>query len=308
MGARDWIKERIGEAAFAQLTDELTPSEAWSVLMEVAARRAGRRSLRALTEQWTRDRFVSPSALDLRATRRLELRLLEAAVGFEAIELSPLAPLGTCSVMAPASQHKIVSTVRGTEVVSDPTNVMALECARRVHATGKPTAIRLVTCHRVVRAQPAPKKPGFAQHFNLFALATATRERADHAGLQEALADHIAVHLRALDAIAADGYRLPPPSVTLLARPGLAHVAERFATRLPRVAMKQAVLDHPYYDGGMRFSIALGGGSDDPIPLVDGGAFGWLAALTGDRRDLFIASGLGPQLIATLWPKTGDGA
>jgi hypothetical protein len=188
-------------------------------------------------------------------------------------------------------------------VVSDPTNVMALECARRRRAEPerRDQPIRLATCQRVVRAQPAPKKPGFAQHFNLFALGTAARERADHAGLEEALAEHVAVHLRALDAVTADGYRLPPRSVTLLARPGLDHVADRLAQRLQPTPVGRGRLEHPYYDGGLRFSVSLGEGAD-PLPMVDGGAFGWMAALTGDHRQLFVASGLGPQLIATLWP------
>jgi hypothetical protein len=34
-------------------------------------------------------------------------------------------PLGTCHVVAPVSQNRVVSTVRGTEVVSDSTNVLA---------------------------------------------------------------------------------------------------------------------------------------------------------------------------------------
>jgi hypothetical protein len=68
------------------------------------------------------------------------------------------------SAVALASQNKIVSTIRGTEVVSDPTNVLALECAKRLQA--EPGAhVRLTTSHRCVRAQPFPKLPGFAAHF-----------------------------------------------------------------------------------------------------------------------------------------------
>jgi len=33
------------------------------------------------------------------------------------------------------------------------------------------------------------------------------------------------------------------------------------------------------------------------IPLIDGGAFDWLAKLTSNRRAVYIASGAGAQLI-----------
>ena len=62
--------------------------------------------------------------------------------------------------------------MRGTEVVSDSTNVMALECARRLRKSPS-VPVRLATCQRVVRAQAIPKKPGYAHHFKLFAMATA---------------------------------------------------------------------------------------------------------------------------------------
>jgi hypothetical protein len=45
--------------------------------------------------------------------------------------LSPVTPLGTCGVVGPVSQNRVVSTVRGTEVVSDSTNALAVEAATR---------------------------------------------------------------------------------------------------------------------------------------------------------------------------------
>jgi hypothetical protein len=34
------------------------------------------------------------------------------------------------------------------------------------------------------------------------------------------------------------------------------------------------------------------------LPLIDGGALDWLAQLTSNRRAVFLATGLGAQLIA----------
>lgn len=66
---------------------------------------------------------------------------------------------GLLAHVAPTSQNRVVSTVRGTEVVSDPTNVMARECARRLLRDHE-RPVRLVTCQRVVRAQLVPDRPG----------------------------------------------------------------------------------------------------------------------------------------------------
>lgn len=72
-------------------------------------------------------RFVQPSIVDQRTLVEIDGHLLEATAAFESIELSPVAPLGVCAIMGHASQNKVLSALRGTEVVADPTNVMALE-------------------------------------------------------------------------------------------------------------------------------------------------------------------------------------
>jgi hypothetical protein len=128
---RSWTTAGLDEAAYEALAAGLPASEVWSLLMGVLARRARQRSPADLLQQWERDRFLQISYIDQRTLIELDGHLLAAAAGFEAVELSPLAPLGACSVLGLASQNKTVSALRGTEVVSDPTNVLALECARR---------------------------------------------------------------------------------------------------------------------------------------------------------------------------------
>src|SRR5260370_20357322 len=152
--------------------------------------------------------------------RRSELGgdVVAAAAGFEALELWPLAPLGSCSVIALASQNKIVSTVRGTEVVSDPTNLLALESARRLRKNAAQT-IKLTTNHRCVRAQAVPNAPGFAAHFRLFCITTAGHERKDQDLLVESLSEHIQTHLGALNRLERDGYAFPGSIIKILSTP-----------------------------------------------------------------------------------------
>ena len=123
---RTWARRGLDEAAYAALAAGMPASELWSLLLTVIEQRAAQRTPSDLRQQWERDRFVSPAYTDQRILNAMDGHLLAAASSFEALELSPLAPLGCCSAIALASQNKIVATIRGTEVVSDPTNVLAL--------------------------------------------------------------------------------------------------------------------------------------------------------------------------------------
>jgi hypothetical protein len=137
---RTWTGAGLDPLAREALGSGLPASEVWSLLMGVLEERARARTPASLREQWRQDRFVQPCAVDQRALMEVDGHLFAAAAEFEAIELAPVAPLGVCASVALASQNKIVSTVRGTEVVSDPTNVLALECARRLVDGGRATA------------------------------------------------------------------------------------------------------------------------------------------------------------------------
>jgi hypothetical protein len=293
---QSWVIKGIADDAAAALLHGLPASELWSLLLAVMESRAAQRSLSDLTRQWERDGFTRPALIDQRTLAALDVHLLTAAERFEAIELSPLAPLGVCSVVGPASQNKIVSALRGTEVVADPTNVMALECARRLRENDA-QVVRLATCHRCVRAQAFPKRAGFAQHFRIFCLATAGRERQDHAFLVDALAEQIATHLAALDRLEAHGYAFPRRSVRILATAARSAPADRLAGTVRGIPVERAALEHAYYDG-IRFMINSGEADSGSIPLIDGGAFDWLARLASNHRLVFVASGMGAQLVA----------
>ena len=201
--------DALGERAFSRLADELSGSEVQSVLLEVMRHRAAARTPADVLAQYRRDGFVRPAPHDARIYAELECHLFAAADGFDAIELSPIAPLGACSVLAPTDQNRTISALRATEVLSDPTNVLALECAERLRADPH-TAVHLSACARVVRAQPFPKLPGFAPHFQIFVLASAGREVADHAFAQAALVRQARTMLAVFDRLAQHGYAFPP--------------------------------------------------------------------------------------------------
>jgi len=298
--SRPWVTAGLPAGAYDELTRGLPASRLWSLLLDVAeARAAGRRSAE-LVEQWERDRFVQPAIVDQRTLIEVDRHLLEAAAAFESIELSPVAPLGVCAIMGHASQNKVLSALRGTEVVSDPTNVMALECARRLRRD--PAAlVRLATSHRCVRAQPIPKGRGFTANFRIFCLASAGLERQNHAFVVEAIAEQITTMLRALDHLEQHGFVFPERRLTVLTRQDGIALGDRIVARLGDAPAARALLEHPYYNKGVRFQIAVRSSEGVETPLIDGGAFDWVGKLMSNRRAVYVASGLGSQLVSLLF-------
>lgn len=296
MVTRRWIFDDLGEPAFERLASGLSGSELQSVLLEVMQRRARARAPAEVLAQYERDGFCSPAAADQRTSVAIDGHLLAAAAGFEALELSPVAPLAACSSVAPTAQHRVLSALRSTEVVADPTNVLALECAHRLRTGAGP--FHLATSQRVIRAQPIPKLPGYAPHFRIFVLASGGIEAKDHAFTAAALEHHIRTLLAALVRLEDHGYAFGARHVDLLATPARAGLADRIAAALAGTTVHRRPLDHPYYSGGLRYMLWVTAPDGTQLPLGDGGAFDWLVKLASNRRAVYIASGIGAQLIA----------
>lgn len=281
----------------------LSPSATTPVWLDVARQQASRRSPADLLAQYAADRFVSPSAIDLKLSVRLDSLILEAADEFEAVLFSPLAPLGSCSVLGPTSQDRTISALRSLEVVSDPTNVMALECARRLRESPD-RAVRLCTLHQVVRAQPAPRQPGFSQHFRMFAMAEAGLGRANDGFEVEAVVRQLSTFDRFFDAAHAVGLRFAQRRLIILSSPesetSMERIANALADALPHVAQERGALNSSYYSG-LRVQFGASTQTGEFCPIGDLGAFDWMARLTANRKLRFVASGLGIQLAPLLF-------
>ena len=303
MNDRDWIVERIGAPAFDRLATGLAGSDLHSVLLDVMRVRAASRSPAGVLSHYEREPFCAPAIVDLRESLAVDAHLLAAANEFDALGLSPVAPLGASSVLANTGQNRVLSALRMLEVVSDPTNVLALECARRLRGRWD-APVHLATCHRVLRAQPAPRLPAHSQHFSLFALASGGREEKDHAFTVRAVMMHIRTMLRALERLEQHGYRFGARRVDILATSERNAVGDRIAESLGVHTVRKP-LQHAYYSGGLRFQIWVTAPDGAEVPLIDGGTFDWVAKLSANRRAVFVATGAGAQLIVFRF--RGDG-
>ena len=166
------------------------------------------------------------------------------------------------------------------------------------------TVHRLATSHRCVRAQQIPDRPGFAAHFRMFCMATAGREIKDQGLLVGALCEHIQTHLAGLDRLERCGYRFANRVVTLLSTPARRYIAQRIADSLPWIAFVHEPLTQAYYSAGLRFMVNASNEQDVVVPLIDGGAFDWVAQLTANRKLVFVTSAIGSQLAAYLYRAT----
>lgn len=148
-----------------------------------------------------------------------------------------------------------------------------------------------------MRAQPFPKGRGFTQHFRLFVLASGGPEEREHGFTVSTVLRHIRTALAALDRLEAHGYAFGTRLVDILTTPEREALGARVAEQLGALAT-QKVLEHPYYSGGLRFQIRATHRDGATLPLIDGGVFDWLAKLSANRRAVYVATGVGAQLMA----------
>jgi len=296
----------------ATLAERLAPTDLKSLLLRVYKLRAGRMSPREVLQAYALQKLVRPSGVDARMLselRSLAYRLLPE--GFEALELSPVAPLGTVSVLTNLDQDQALAAVGACEVCSDPTNVLALECALRRSNAGRQKggsvpAVRLATTLRCLRPQTQPA-PGRWPHFELLALCSAGTDPGNHAFESDAFVTHIFYYLAFLEATRALGLRYSRLRVTLTgfseaAAPWLRDGVERLLREQghPVDPEPERAQGRNYY-AGAAFHVYGAAADGREHQLADGGLVGWTQVLLGNRKERLLISGLGLERLGSLF-------
>jgi hypothetical protein len=286
---------------FVETLVGLQPTDLQSVLLEVHRRLAGRLQPPTILQRYAENRFVRPAQVDPRvssAFEQLAWSLLPAA--YHPIELSPLCPLGTCSTVAAVDQNKAVATDRNVEVVSDSTNVLALEAAlRRRSALREPgdeeTVVRLAASQRQVRAQ-FYGNPRTSAHFRLLAVVTAGRALPRSLFECTALVEQVAYYVSVL--------RSWRPEWTvevvltdfagrsrLLKEQVLAPLREQAPEVDVHINLDRQEGRGYYFD--LCYKLYVGTESGASIEVGDGGSTDWTRRLLSDRRERLVIGGLG---------------
>ncbi len=280
--------------------DGMGPSDLQTLLADVLSHRAGRVTAADVRRRWATDRLVSPSASDPRVLSAFEARLWACVpADVDGVDLSPVTPFGTCAALAGVGQDRVVSTARGSEVVSDSTTTLAVEAARRRRAQPSDAEVHLAACHRQLRTQPMG---GASAHFRLITLVSSARDRGS--GVTEA--DLLVRHLRTWQAVLAQAVPGLDTTIEISAwSPVLAdRVADRVRPALGEVA-RSTVVDNPgrtrakgyYTDLALRLEVS---GPDGPVEVGDGGLTDWTAALTENRKERCLVSCVSTERLLAL--------
>lgn len=269
----------------------LSGADLRSLLLSVARDRAATMRPCDVVRRWREDRFVRPARADPRVLARVEARmwqLLPADVA--GVELSPVVPVGACSAVAPVSQNRIVTTMRASEVLSDPTNALAIEAAVRRR---RQSEVHLAAAHRVLRAQDFGG--GASAHFRLFALVSSARDT----GSGDTQARLLVRHLTYWQTVLADLAPAAAPQLHVTTFDDET-VRERLADTV-RPALDAGVVplvDEPersrgrgYYTGcALRITVLNGS-----LEIGDGGLTDWTARLGGDAKERCLVSCLATE-------------
>jgi hypothetical protein len=309
------LRESDAPDLFNILAERLNPSDLQSLLLEVYRVRAVRQTPASLLAQYTLNRFVRPSRMSSRTileSDRLAFSL--AAPLFDPIELAPVCPLGATSVVATVDQNSTIATVRNTELVSDSTNVMALECAVRRRVLLQSPArvrerVRLCASHRLLRAQHYDRPDALA-HFRLFALCTAGRDEGGYRFELETLSEHLGFYLRFLQALIERGYRMRDLRVGITDFADGAHheslrtaVIEPLAAQFPNAALvfdPSRSTGRGYYDDVCFYVYAQDHTGIEHV-VADGGVIDWTQQLLSNKKERLLISGIGTERVCSIF-------
>lgn len=214
------ILSGMGIPDLIEILNRIPGKDFQSLLLRVMAERVRAKPLSEIVQAADREEFFGPSTLSQRELQRFnEFFYRVVPETFTAIELSPVNPLGLNAVLTRVSQNKVLSSLRGMEIVADPTTALSLEAARRRRTLFEKNArdsshVDLCTCHRILRLQPFDKSLGYMQHFNVFALCTAGRALAGTEAftVQHALR-HLRIHLDLVRVLNQEGFNCREISV-----------------------------------------------------------------------------------------------
>ena len=297
--------KKTGHEDLLSSLDKLSLSELNSLMLEVFRQRASRQSVKEIMNAYKTNRFVFPSAIDPVSFLHEEIKLLQHGekLDFKPLALSPLAPLGSTSMIALVDQNKIVSALRGTEVVPDATNVLALEAAtQRVNKSFDDKSLHFCTVHRHVRAQGISGK-GFTAHFNTFCALSAGKDKGSFSFERQAAKKHIQLYNDYFLSIGLKGIKIIIKSLkeggkeSLLANSIYTDIKSEF-NEVDILLTEVPHEEHKYYRL-VRFSVNVVHNGVE-YNLGDGGLVNWGEKLTGNNKERMFASGLGVEFLLKL--------
>lgn len=292
------------------LTKTLSYTELNTLLLEVYKIRCDEIKPADLMKNYEKNKYVKPSSEDPIKLRKLEIEILNIAKTFffTPIELSPVAPFGACSGVAPVNQNNILSSIRGTEVLSDSTNSMALyicslkKSLNKDKSSGDDKLLKYCTVIRHIRTQTIVN-PLFTPHFLPFCMVASGRDNGSYSFEKDNILEHINFYKAVLKDLAhVETFKLK------LFKTGADETSDKLFMVLSdhirknmddkiNIVEDMGRINNKYYKG-IQFKIYIDiNGSE--AEAADGGFVDWSQKLLENKKERMIISAIGmsPLLI-----------
>ncbi len=292
------------------LAEKITPTDLQSLLLEVYRLRSSHQRPADVLTSYEADRFVRSSSVSPRRLLEWDQVAFSALPPeFQLLELSPVCPFGTSSVIASVDQNWAVTTSRNTEVVSDSTNVLALECAvrRRMLLRANPKSVEpvhLAASHRLLRAQRY-ENPRALSHFAIFTLCSAGRDQGNLRFEFSTLNLHIRFYLKALRSFLGQAV---PLHLSVTDFSGTTRYSRLKAELLTPIQSEFVGIDcnideqrtsgKGYYLD-LCFHIHATNSPGRRLELVDGGIVDWTQRLLSNAKERLVISGIGSERLCS---------
>lgn len=294
----DRILNQIGDHEIIDKLLSLSQADLNSLLLEIFEKQTEKFTPANMLKAYRLNRFSVPSKVNPAKFHALEARLLSIAqeMNIQTVLLSPSAPLGSCSVFGCVNQYNVVSALRGTETLSDPSNMLAIIIADKLRnkTVTNTSPLHYSTTARVIRAQPVEGK-GFFSHFGIYCMVSSCKDNGSYTSEKKLLEKHLTFYKEILQT--QFGAKV---SIILRKRGGYKDIdgffgkmTETIETIFPETSLSFDFenVDNKYYQG-INFKIMLET-KDGQIEIGDGGFVDWISQILGNKKERCLISGIG---------------
>jgi hypothetical protein len=299
------ILDKIGQPDLVEKLSRLSQSDINSLFLEINKNQTDKLTPSDMLKNYQSNRFVAPSALDAEKFYQLEVDLTAVAKGHSigSVLLSPVAPLGSCSVFGCVDQNNVISATRGCEVLPDTTNMLAIYLADKINkgAIDNKEGVHVCSANRLTRAQ-AFEGAGFFAHFGVFCIVSSGKDKGSYRCEAELLTKQLAFY-RDLFKTNYDA----SISIVLRKRNGYTDTSgffdkmlELMQTQLPDIPIStdDSSIENNYYKG-INFKIYMHT-STETIEIGDGGFTDWTQKMLNSKKERCLISGIGMDRLLLL--------
>lgn len=294
----DRILREIGDQEVLEKLLSLSKQDLNSLILEIFERQTSRLTPVDLLKMYHSNRFTSPSEANPAKFHALEAQLLETAqnMDIKTVLLSPSAPLGSCSSFGCVNQYNIISALRSTEMLSDPSNMLAIIIADKLknREESNTPPLHYGATARVIRAQAFSGK-GFFAHFGIFCMVSSGKDIGSYLSEKELLEKHLLLYKELLQ----EQFKAKL-SIVLRKRSGykdqdgfFERMTATVHTTFPDIPLSFDYddVDNQYYQG-INFKIYMAT-ADEKIEIGDGGFVDWTQQMLGSKKERCLISGIG---------------